>query len=201
MATTSKVCGPCPSPEYASGDVQGTYPDPSRLQANVEPSSDEENSNCASVDAVRPEGPASIDVSGGVTSGGGSNVAAMLTRWPVGVARSSPIGSPATGASGVRRYSSVRAFVRSRQRLPPPPADRDMPMESPAWTATGVMATLIGSCGGAIGSVIVSALTLTTRPPGLAAGRSTTRRIVVSAAPLWKARVENAVSVPAVATR
>src|SRR5438034_3088863 len=69
VALTAKVCAPCASPVYVVGEVQATYAALSRLHANVDPASFEENENVADVDATVPVGPETIDVSGGVVSG------------------------------------------------------------------------------------------------------------------------------------
>ena len=56
-----------------NGDVQGVNGPPSMLHSNVTPGSGEENVKVAVRPRMRPEGPLTIAVSGGVASGESSN--------------------------------------------------------------------------------------------------------------------------------
>jgi hypothetical protein len=72
MARTSNRCGPSGSPVYPLGDEQGSKPPPSRLHSKTDADSLDEKLNSASGDAVGPDGPEPIAVSGGVVSSDGT---------------------------------------------------------------------------------------------------------------------------------
>jgi len=75
------VCVPEDNPEKALGLEQVVNPPPSREQAKVEPASFAENVNEAEVAATVPEGPESMEVSGGMRSTLQVNEVAELA-WP-----------------------------------------------------------------------------------------------------------------------
>jgi hypothetical protein len=68
VARTSNVCAEAARPEYAFGDEHAPQLPPSSRHWNDEPDSVELKSNDADVLDTVPDGPAVIDVSGGVVS-------------------------------------------------------------------------------------------------------------------------------------
>ena len=68
FALTANVCEPFDSPVSTLGDEHGANSSASSLHSKVEPGSVEENSNDAVLDALVPEGPEMIVVSGGAVS-------------------------------------------------------------------------------------------------------------------------------------
>ncbi len=68
LALTEKVCEPSESPVSSFGDEQAAQAPASSLHSKLDPSSVEEKEKLAELDAVTPDGPPEISVSGAAVS-------------------------------------------------------------------------------------------------------------------------------------
>jgi hypothetical protein len=82
VAATVKVCWPAASEAYACGEVHAVAAPPSRVHANVEGDSVDENEKDADVAFVAAGGCAAIDVEGGTVSTVHVKLAGVASEFP-----------------------------------------------------------------------------------------------------------------------
>ena len=100
VARTDHVCAPSPRPLNAAGEVHAAHAPASSRHSNVAPASGELKAKVAEDDPVRPLGPPSITVSGGVVGGGGA-------------------GTVQVAAAGERSWLPAASIARASSRCDP----------------------------------------------------------------------------------
>ena len=102
VARTSKVCEPSDSAVVVNGVVHDAKDPPSTRHWNVEPASVEVNENVGVLSLVVPDGPAVIEVSGGVVSTVKVRLAGVRSTFPAASsARTSKVCEPSVSATVV----------------------------------------------------------------------------------------------------